>query len=142
MKLHEQVLDSYIREMVNINEMQLGFVPGRGSTGTIFVVRQLQEKYIADNKLRYFAFADPQKAFDHVSRKVLWWASKEPRVAEWAVRAIQVMYSNAQSRMQVNSQYNYEFGMGVNEHQDCALSPLLFIPLMEALSHEFSIGMP
>ena len=77
-KLHEQVLDSYICEMVNINEMQLDFGPGRGNTGTIFVVRQLQEKYIADNKLRYFAFADSQKAFDHVSRKVLWWALKEP----------------------------------------------------------------
>ena len=59
MKLHEQVLDSYIRETVNINEMQLGFVPGRGTTGAIFVVRQLQEKYITANKLRYFAFADP-----------------------------------------------------------------------------------
>ena len=66
MKLHEQVLDSYIREMVNINEMQLGFVPGTSATGAIFVVRQLQEKYIAASKLRYFAFADPQKAFDHV----------------------------------------------------------------------------
>ena len=77
-KLHEQVLDSYICEMVNINEMQLDFGPGRGNTGAIFVVRQLQEKYIADNKLRYFAFADSQKAFDHVSRKVLWWALKEP----------------------------------------------------------------
>ena len=79
MKLHEQELDSYICELVNINEMQLGFVPGRGTTGTIFVVRQLQEKYIAASKLRYFAFADPQKAFDHVSSKVLWWALKEPR---------------------------------------------------------------
>ena len=71
MKLHEQVLDSYISEMVNINEKQLGFVPSRGTTGAIFVVRQLQEKYIAANKLRYFAF-------DHVSMKVLWWALKEP----------------------------------------------------------------
>ena len=79
MKLHEQILDSYIREMVNINEMQFGFVPGRDTTGAIFVVHQLQEKYITANKLRYFAFADPQKAFDHVSRKVLWWALKEPR---------------------------------------------------------------
>ena len=45
----------------------------------------------------------------------------------------QVMYSNAQSRMQVSIQNN-EFGMGVNVHQDSALSPLLFIPVMEALS--------
>ena len=52
MKLCEQVLDSYIREMVNINEIQLGFVPGGGTTGSIFVVRQLQGKCIAANKLR------------------------------------------------------------------------------------------
>ena len=71
MKLHEQILDSYIREMVNINEMQFGFVPGRDTTGAIFVVHQLQEKYITANKLCYFAFAGHQKAFDHVSRKVL-----------------------------------------------------------------------
>ena len=54
MKLHEQVLDSYIREMVNINKMalmQLGFLPGRGTTGAIFVVRKLQEKYIVSNNL-------------------------------------------------------------------------------------------
>ena len=61
---------------------------------------------------------------------------------EGAVCAIQVMYSNAQSHIHVNSQYNYEFGVGVNVHQDSALSPLLFIPVWEALSHEFSIGVP
>ena len=49
MKLLEWVLDSYIREMVNIDEMQFGFLPGRGTTEGIFVVCQLQEKYIAAN---------------------------------------------------------------------------------------------
>ena len=61
------------------------------------------------------------------------------RVAEWTVRVIQGMYSNSQSCMQVNSQCNYEFGTGVHVHQDSALSPWLFIPVLEALSHEFSI---
>ena len=50
MKLHEQVLDSYISKMVNVNEMQLGFVPSGGTTGSTFVGRQLQEKYIAAKK--------------------------------------------------------------------------------------------
>ena len=44
--------------------------------------------------------------------------------------------------MQVNIQYNYEFGVGINVHQDSALSPLLIILVLEALPHEFSIGVP
>ena len=35
MKLLEQVLEFFIHEMVNIDEIQLGFVPGRGTTDTI-----------------------------------------------------------------------------------------------------------
>ena len=54
MKLLKRVLDSFIREMVDA--MQFGFVPGRGTTDAIFIIRQLQEKYIAANKPLYFAF--------------------------------------------------------------------------------------
>ena len=32
MKLLERMLDSFIRNMVDIDEMQFGFVPGRGTT--------------------------------------------------------------------------------------------------------------
>ena len=74
MKLLERVLDSFIREMVDIDAMQFGFVPGRGTTDAIFIICQLQEKYIAANKPLYFAFVDLEKAFDRVPRKVLWWA--------------------------------------------------------------------
>ena len=40
MKLLERVLDSYIRKMVNIDEMQFGFVPGRGTTDAIFIASE------------------------------------------------------------------------------------------------------
>ena len=44
MKLVEHVLEIQIRQMININEMQFGFVPGRGTTDAIFIIRELQEK--------------------------------------------------------------------------------------------------
>ena len=44
--------------MVNIDEMQFGFAPGRGTTDTMFIVHQLQEKYLAAKKLLYFTFVD------------------------------------------------------------------------------------
>ena len=73
MKLLERLLDFVIHEMVNMDEMQFSFVPGRGTTDAIFIVCQLQEKYIAAKKVLYFAFVDLEKAFDSVPRRVLWW---------------------------------------------------------------------
>ena len=64
-KLLERVLDSFIHRMVNIDEMQFVFVPGKGTPDAISIVRQLQ-KYITAKKLLYFAFVDLEKAFDHV----------------------------------------------------------------------------
>ena len=45
MKIIERVLERRIRELVNINSMQLGFMPGRGTTDALFVVRRMQEEY-------------------------------------------------------------------------------------------------
>ena len=51
MELLEWVLDLFICKMVNIDEIQFGFVPVRGTTDAIFIVRQLQGKYITAKKL-------------------------------------------------------------------------------------------
>jgi len=59
------------REKVKTNNMQFGFMRGKGTTDAIFIARQLQEKYIAKKKGLWMAFVDPEKAFDHSSRGVL-----------------------------------------------------------------------
>ena len=71
MKILERIVDGLIRQVVSIDDSQFGFVPGRGTTDAIFVVRQLQEKYLAVNKRLYMAFVDLEKAFDRVPRKHL-----------------------------------------------------------------------
>ena len=38
MKIIEGVLDTRIQELVNIDSMQFGFMPGRGMTDALFVV--------------------------------------------------------------------------------------------------------
>ena len=45
MKIVERVLDRRIRELINIDSMQLGFMPGRETTDVLFVVRRMQEEY-------------------------------------------------------------------------------------------------
>ena len=88
MKVLERIVDSLIRQVVSINDSQFGFVPGRGTTDTIFVIRQLQEKYLAANKRLYMAFVDLEKAFDRVPKKVIWWALRKLGVDEWIVRLV------------------------------------------------------
>ena len=55
-------MDGLIRQEMSTDDSQFGFVPGRGTTDAIFVVRQLQEKYLAANKRLYMALVDLEKA--------------------------------------------------------------------------------
>ena len=61
-----------IRQLMSIDDSQFDFVPGSGTTDAIFVVRQLQVKYLAASKRLYMAFVDLEKAFDPVPQKVIW----------------------------------------------------------------------
>ena len=139
--------DGLIRQVVSIHDSQFGFVPGGGTTDAIFVIRQLQEKYLAANKRLYMAFIDLEiidleKAFDRVPRKVIWWALRKLGVDELVVRLVQGMHSNARSRVHVGERHSEEFEVKVGVHQGFVLSPLLFIIVLEALSHEFHCGVP
>ena len=142
MKILERIVDGLIRQLVSIDDSQFGFVPGRGTTDAIFVVRQLQEKYLAANKRLYTAFVDLEKASDRVPRKVIWWALRKLGVEEGIVRLVQGMYANARSRVRVGEGYSEEFEVKVGVHQGSVLSPLLFIIVLEALSREFCSGAP
>ena len=82
----ERFLDGLIRQLASIDNFQSGFVPGRDTTDAFFVVRKLQEKYLAANKRLYLAFVDLEKVFDQVPRKVIWSAPRKLGVEEWIVR--------------------------------------------------------
>ena len=72
LKVLERIVDGLFRQVVSIDDSQFGFVPGRGTTDAVFVVRQPQEKYLAANKRLYMALVDLEKASDQVPRKVIW----------------------------------------------------------------------
>ena len=144
MKVLERVVEGLIRQRVEIDEMQCGFMSGRGTTDEIFIIRQLQEKHLAANKPLYMAFVDLEKAFDRVPLDVIWWAMRKLGIDEWLVRLVQsmYMYNDVRSRVRVGDGYSEEFGVGVGVHQGSVLSPLLFIIVLEALSREFRTGCP
>ena len=56
MKGLDRVLEKRIRSQVSIDNMCVGFIPGKGTTDAIFIMRQVQEKHQANKKKLYFAW--------------------------------------------------------------------------------------
>ena len=122
--------------------MEFGFRPGRGTTDAIFIVRQLQEKFLDKKKELWMAFVDLEKAFDRVPREVVWWALRKLGVEEWLVRVIMTMYEGVTTAVKLNDGESEAFDVKVGLHQGSVLSPLLFIIVLEALSREYRVGLP
>jgi hypothetical protein len=79
----ERMIEGRVRKIVKIDSMQFRFMAGRGTTDAIFIVRQLQEKYLTKNKELWMAFVDLEWAFDRVPREVVWWSLRYLGVDEW-----------------------------------------------------------
>jgi len=144
MKVLERVIENRVRSKVCINDMQFGFRSGRGTTDAIFIVRQIQERFLEKKRDLWMAFVDLEKAFDRVPREVVWWALRLLGVEEWLVNVIRAMYEGVVTsvRMKDGDRDSDAFEVKVGLHQGSVLSPLLFIIVMEALSREFHSGLP
>jgi len=66
MKVVKRMFEHIIRQPIDIDNMQCGFMKGKGTTDAIFIVRQMQEKFSANGKKLYFGLVDLEKAFDRV----------------------------------------------------------------------------
>jgi len=53
MKVMERIFEHRIWQHIDIDDMQFGFMKGKGTTDGIFIVRQMQEKFRAKGKKLY-----------------------------------------------------------------------------------------
>ena len=90
----------------------------------------------------YFGFVDLEKAFDRVPREVISWAMHKLGVEQWLVSAVTSMYSGAKTVVRTVYGNSKSFEVKVGMHQGSALSPLLFLIVMEATSREFRVALP
>jgi len=86
MKVVERIFEHRIRQQIEADDMQFGFMQGKGNTHAIFTVRQMQENFTVKGKKLYFGFVDLEKAFDRVPREVIRWAMHKLGVEEWLYR--------------------------------------------------------
>ena len=140
LKIVERVLKKQIRTLVNLNEMQFGFMPGKGTVNATFMVRRMQEEYQKKDKKLYMCFVDIEKAFDRVPRKVMEWAMRKKSLSEVQVRAVMSLYNDAKTRVMVGSAYSEEFEVKVGVHQGSVLSPLLFTIVVDVIAENVRRG--
>ena len=77
MKVWERIIEARLRDRVEISKQQYGFMPGKGTTDAMFVLRMLMEKYREDQKELHCEFMDQEKAYDRVPREELWYCMRK-----------------------------------------------------------------
>ena len=125
MKIVERVLERRIRELVNNDSMQFGFMLERETTDALFVVQTMQKKYRDKKKKLHRCFVDIEKAIDRVPRKLMEWAMRKKGLSQVIVRAVMSLNHGAKTKVRVGSESSEKFLVQVGVHQGSVLSPLL-----------------
>ena len=81
-KVVERIFEKQLRKQVKINEMQMRFMPRKGTIYAIFLVREMMEKYMAKGRHFFMVFRDLEKSFDQIFRKVIGWVLQQKDVVE------------------------------------------------------------
>jgi len=85
-----------LRELVGIDGMQFGFMPGRGTTYAIFILNQGQGTSLEGMSKVYCGFVDLNKAYDRVHEEVVY-CFRGRVVPERLVRTVELMYKWAKT---------------------------------------------
>ena len=133
-KIWEKVVDRMLRECTEIHESQFGFMPGRSTTDAIFILKQTIEKHREGQKVIRVTFIDIEKAYDRVPREEIWRCMRERNVPEKYVKLIQDMYRGCKTKVRSPVCESDSFNVDVGLHQGSALSPYLFLILMDVLT--------
>ena len=94
---------------------------------------QLIEKYLEVKQPVHSAFLDLEKAFDKVPHELIWLALRDHLVPEVYIDWIKLMYVNSSNSVRCSFGLSQPYRISVGVHQGSALSPLLFILVMDTI---------
>ena len=123
-----------MRECTDIHESQFGFMPGRSTTDAIFILKQTIEQYREGQKDICVTVIDLEKAYDRVPREEIWRTMRERLVPEKYVKLVQDIYTGCRMKVRTVAGERSTFNVEVGLHHGSALSPYLFLILMDVLT--------
>ncbi|GKB13587.1 retrovirus-related pol polyprotein LINE-1 [Tanacetum coccineum] len=113
MKLWERVIERRLRRETRVSGNQFGFMPGR-----------------------------PRKAYDSVSRELVWRTLIDKEIPRRYSRVINDMYEGAKTRVRTTMGNTEFFSVEVCLHQGSAISPYLFTLILDELSRGIQESIP
>ena len=141
MKIVERVLEKRIRELVKVDDMQFGFMPKKGTTDALSILKRMQEEFRGRAKKLYMCFIDLEEAFDRVPRKAMEWALKRKSLPEVLAKAVMSLYEDLRTKVRVGSRLSEELGVRVGVHQGSVISPLIFAIVIDAKTKQARKGL-
>ena len=79
MKVWERIIETRLRDRVEISKQQYEFMPGKETTDVMFALRILMKKYREGQRELHCVFVEIEKAYDRVAREELWYCMREIR---------------------------------------------------------------
>ena len=134
MKIWERIIETRLRDRVNIRKQQYGFMPGKGTTDATCALRMLIEKYRKGQRELHCAFVDLVKTYDRVPREELWHCMRKSGIVEKYVQLVHDMYERSETVVRCAVGTTESFKIKVGLHQGSALSPFLFAVIMDRLT--------
>jgi hypothetical protein len=130
------------RGVTNVTENQFVFMSVRLTIEAIFLIRQLMERYMEQKKDMYMVFIDLEKAYDKVTRNIMWWALQKHKVSTKYIALIKDMYNNVVTSVRTSDGDTNDFSINIELHQGSALSPYLFALMMDEVTRDIQCGIP
>ena len=139
-KIYSAIVNSRLQEWVTENnltgEHQAGFKKGYSTIDHMFTLLAIVQKQFSLNRKLYIAFIDFEKAFDSISRNLLWVILKKNGIHGKMYKCIRSMYNQVKVRVKNGGKLTdlINCTRGVKQGDIC--SPILFSIFINELANE------
>ncbi len=139
-KLYGSIINCRLQEWVEVNnitgEHQAGFKNDYSTIDHIFTLFAIIQKQFVNNRKLYVAFIDFEKAFDSISRKLLWPVLLKNGIKGKLYRCIKSMYDDVKAKVKCGAKFSdfISCTRGVKQGDTC--SPVLFSLFINELALE------